>query len=139
MYGTVPVYYNTSKPYYYILILISFTSYLLNNLNFLAAQHENRRGTATRTAKATTAERRKKRQRQPPRDMPVFNNLPPMQRLAAWGVAGVAFGLWTYWDKKDDGKIIGQHEIMQQNRERLAPGHKLKRPSDPTSPTSDKQ
>jgi len=44
--------------------------------------------------------------------MPVFNNLPKnSQRLAAWAAAGAVFGLWTWWDQREDGTVMRQDEV----------------------------
>ena len=51
--------------------------------------------------------------------MPVFNNLPPRQRLAAWATAGAVFGLWTWWDQREDGTVLRHDEIMRENQNRL--------------------
>ena len=69
--------------------------------------------------------------------MPVFNNLPAKQRLAAWAAAGAVFGLWTWWDQREDGTVLRQDEITRQNREMLGPGQALQSPS--RSPTQGKQ
>ena len=65
--------------------------------------------------------------------MPVFNNLPAKQRLAAWAAAGAVFGLWTGWDQREDGTVLRQDEIMRQNRDRLGAGQSLQMPPRPPS------
>ena len=61
--------------------------------------------------------------------MPIFNNLPKnSQKLAAWAAAGAVFGLWTWWDQREDGTVLRQDEIMRQNQARIGRDKSLRTP-----------
>ena len=55
----------------------------------------------------------------------VFNTIPSKQKLAAWATAGAVFGAWQYFDGKDEGKVLTQIQIDQQNKS-IAGTDKLK-------------
>ena len=61
--------------------------------------------------------------------MPIFNNLPKnSQELAACAAGGAVFGLWTWWDQREDGTVLRQDEIMRQNQARLGRDKSLRMP-----------
>ena len=55
----------------------------------------------------------------------VFNTIPSKQKLAAWATAGAVFGVWQYFDRKDEGKVLTRVQIDQQNKS-IAGTDKLK-------------
>ena len=54
-----------------------------------------------------------------------FNTVPMSQKLAAWGTAGAIFGAWTYYENRNNGKLLSSVELEQRNK-RIG-GDKLKK------------
>ena len=47
----------------------------------------------------------------------IFNTLrTSKEKLAAWGAAGAVFGAWTWFDQRDDGKILTAEELKSRNQ-----------------------
>ena len=44
-----------------------------------------------------------------------FNTVSLPQKVAAWGVAGAVFGTWTWFEQRDNGKILTAAEVHERN------------------------
>ena len=44
-----------------------------------------------------------------------FNTVSLPQKIAAWGVAGAVFGAWTWFEQRDNGKILTAAEVHERN------------------------
>jgi hypothetical protein len=45
-----------------------------------------------------------------------YNTVPLPQKIGAWVVAGAVFGAWTWFEQRDNGKVLSPSEVHHRNK-----------------------